>query len=324
MDLYKREGSAVWYMDLNVPGHPRIRRSTGETDRVKAQRVYDETKAGLWKQPRLKGYTWGKAVMLWAEQPGRGEPDLLAMAKFGRIYKDRVLADVTAENITAALDFCKTPGTWMRYRNRITAILNLAKSHGWVREVPELPTKRVPKSPRNWLTPEEWGRLFVRLPPHQRQMALFALETGLRQANVLGLRWNQVDLERRLVWYEANNMKGRRALSVPLSDRAYELLASLQNTKKSNDVFVFAYRGRPITEVKTAFKRACADAGIDNFTWHGLRHTWATWHVQNGTPLGVLQQLGGWADLDMVMHYAHHSANYVAEYANNNRKRRTT
>lgn len=56
------------------------------------------------------------------------------------------------------------------------------------------------------------------------------------------------------------------------------------------------------------------------FTWHGLRHTWATWHVQNGTPLDVLQKLGGWSDLRMVMNYAHHSPGYLAGFANNTRK----
>ena len=50
-------------------------------------------------------------------------------------------------------------------------------------------------------------------------------------------------------------------------------------------------------------------------------HTWATWHVQNGTPLGVLQKLGGWADLRMVMNYAKFSADFVAEFVNNVRRK---
>ena len=60
--------------------------------------------------------------------------------------------------------------------------------------------------------------------------------------------------------------------------------------------------------------------GYVGFTWHGFRHTWATWHVQNGTPLEVLQKLGGWSDLRMVMTYAHHSPGFLAGYANNARK----
>jgi Site-specific recombinase XerD len=58
-------------------------------------------------------------------------------------------------------------------------------------------------------------------------------------------------------------------------------------------------------------------AGIDNFTWHGLRHTWASWHVQNGTPLNVLQELGGWSSYDMVLRYAHLAPDHLSEFASN-------
>ena len=54
-----------------------------------------------------------------------------------------------------------------------------------------------------------------------------------------------------------------------------------------------------------------------DFTWHGLRHTWAAWHVMSGTPLEVIQKLGGWADLKMVQQYAHLAPEYLASYANN-------
>lgn len=72
---------------------------------------------------------------------------------------------------------------------------------------------------------------------------------------------------------------------------------------------------------KAGFKEACARAGVPEFTWHGLRHTWATWHIQNGTPLEVLQKLGGWSDLRMVMNYAHHAPGFAAQFVNNVRKK---
>jgi integrase len=48
-----------------------------------------------------------------------------------------------------------------------------------------------------------------------------------------------------------------------------------------------------------------------------LRHTWASWHVQNGTPLNVLQELGGWSSYEMVQRYAHLAPEHLSEYANN-------
>ena len=58
-------------------------------------------------------------------------------------------------------------------------------------------------------------------------------------------------------------------------------------------------------------------AGISDFRWHDLRHTWASWHVQNGTPLEVLMQLGGWNSYEMVLRYAHLSQSHIACYAQN-------
>jgi integrase len=46
-------------------------------------------------------------------------------------------------------------------------------------------------------------------------------------------------------------------------------------------------------------------AGIDNFRWHDLRHTWASWHVQAGTSSQELMELGGWSCMEMVLRYAH-------------------
>jgi len=54
--------------------------------------------------------------------------------------------------------------------------------------------------------------------------------------------------------------------------------------------------------------------GIENFRWHDLRHTWASWHVQAGTPLHVLQELGGWECVEMVRKYAHLSSEHLSGY----------
>jgi integrase len=62
-------------------------------------------------------------------------------------------------------------------------------------------------------------------------------------------------------------------------------------------------------------KRACGVAGITDFRFHDLRHTWASWHVQRGTPLLVLKDLGGWETLEMVQKYAHLAPSHLAHHA---------
>jgi len=69
---------------------------------------------------------------------------------------------------------------------------------------------------------------------------------------------------------------------------------------------VFTYEGNPIVQVNTkAWCNALQRAGIQDFRWHDLRHTFATWHREAGTPMHELQRLGGWKTQSMVERYAH-------------------
>jgi integrase len=144
-------------------------------------------------------------------------------------------------------------------------------------------------------------------------MAAFSLATGLRRANVTGLQWSQVDLVRRVAWIHPDQAKARRAIAVPLNAEAVVLI---RKQLGKHPVYVFSWRGQKITQVNTkAWRQALERARIDDFRWHDLRHTWASWHVQNGTPLNVLQELGGWESPEMVRRYAHFSADHLAPYA---------
>jgi integrase len=79
---------------------------------------------------------------------------------------------------------------------------------------------------------------------------------------------------------------------------------------------VFTFKGQPVEQLSTAaWYKALKRAGIENFRRHDLRHTWASWHVQSGTPLHVLQELGGWASYAMVQRYAHLAADHLAPWA---------
>jgi integrase len=323
-ELYKQPGSDAWYVDIKVPGVPRVRRSTRTNDRVAAQKIRDQLKAELWnaRPAPINGPSWSKAVDAWLDAETRSDSELLSLAKLGRLYPDRPLSACTPESFTKALSFCKTAGTFTRYRTMIAAILNLA-GH----KVKLDTRKDKKKKRRDWITREQWVKLYEQLPAHMKPMAEFAIETGLRQANVLGLKWAQVDLKRKFMWLEADEVKDDDALPVPLSKVAVKVLQAQLAARVEDCAWVFTYRGKPIAEIKTAFIAACIRAGLgqvdpdgcyQGFTWHGLRHTWATWHVQNGTPLDVLQKLGGWSDLRMVMNYSHHSPGHLAQFADAN------
>jgi integrase len=104
---------------------------------------------------------------------------------------------------------------------------------------------------------------------------------------------------------------------VPLSDTAIAVLRRQRAKKRKPEYIesVFVYHGKQVYQTVTAaWTKARKRAGIRDFRWHDLRHTWASWHVQRGTPLQVLKELGGWETLEMVQRYAHLSADHLARW----------
>ncbi len=159
---------------------------------------------------------------------------------------------------------------------------------------------------------EEADRLIAELPRCLAAMTRFSLATGLRRYNVTHLEWDQVNLDRRTAWIHADQANVGKPIHVPLNTEAAVVLREQQGLHPR---WVFPYRGKPIIKPNEAFNAALIRAGIENFRWHDLRHTWASWHVQAGTPLPVSKELGGWASLEIVMRYAHLGATHLAEHA---------
>lgn len=183
----------------------------------------------------------------------------------------------------------------------------------WLDKAPQVRMLSEPRRRIRFLAREEAQQLLAELPSHLADMAAFSLATGLRRANVTGLQWSQVDLARRIGWVHPDQAKARKAIAVPLNAEAISLL-----TKQigKHPTHVFSFRGKPITQVSTkAWYSALERSGIEDFRWHDLRHTWASWHVQGGTPLFALQELGGWESPEMVRRYAHMAADHLAPYA---------
>ena len=74
-------------------------------------------------------------------------------------------------------------------------------------------------------------------------------------------------------------------------------------------------------QIGSAWKRALVKADIENFRFHDLRHTWASWHVMSGTSLQELMELGGWKSYEMVLRYAHLAPEQLASAASRIEKR---
>ena len=149
---------------------------------------------------------------------------------------------------------------------------------------------------------------------HQRDVVIFAFATGLRQANVVGLKWSHVNLDTGHAWVDADKSKNGRPIAVPLNATAVDVLHRQLGKHPER---VFTYAGKPVLRANTrAWGNALKRAGIENFRWHDTRHTWASWHRQSGTPTHELQRLGGWRSSVMVERYAHLAPDHLAKAAN--------
>jgi len=326
MSLFKRKDSSLWWVKIEVNGK-KIQKSTGTADRKQAQEYHDRLKSELWEQSRLgvkPEYLWEEAVKRFLQETShkashQDDVDrlkwiggLLNGVKLSEINRTKLDAIITAKRVEGAKN-----GTINRHLAVINTVLRKAmREWEWIDKVPTIKLLPEPKRRIRWLTREEAERLLKELPAHLIAMVRFSLETGLRQSNVTGLLWSQVDLERKVAWIHPDQAKARKAIGIPLSDSAVSVLKSQIGKHPTH---VFSFKGKaPVIHVNNgAWGKALKRAGIEDFRWHDLRHTWASWHIQNGTPLHVLQELGGWEGADMVRRYAHLSGEHLANYARN-------
>ena len=333
MSLYKQANSPYWFIDLSPPnGGPRIRRSTGTENKREAQELHDKIKHELWRQVKLGDvpkYTWNEAVKRYiGENYGmRSIEHEKAMIRWlSRFLAGKLVSEITQETVeeliskrlaerSAVRKGVTSNATVNRHMGALSRVLGACRRWGWISGLPPIRKLKEPVGRLRWLSKDEAARLLAALPPHLKAMARFTLACGLRENNVLDLHWSQVDTDRACVWIHADQSKNEAALAIPLNPEA---LAVLEGQKGRHSDWVFPYNGKPLVKASSqGWYKAMAKAGIEGFTWHGLRHTWASWHVMNGTPLEVLQKLGGWKRFEMVLRYAHLAPGYVGKYADN-------
>jgi len=343
MSLYRQKKSLHWCVDISI-GQRRVRQGTGTADRKQAQEFHDRLKNSLWEQQRLgvkPRYTWREVVVRYLREAEFENKASISTDKSAFRHLDSILGDRYLDEIDKAMiDHIITerqksyekvyksgqrrvcqPGvdTINRFLTTLRAALNKAcNDWDWVDRVPKVKALKGAKNRTRWITRAEANKLIAELPDHLAVMAEFSLQTGLRRRNVTHLRWACVDLARRTAWIPKEESKNRKAISVPLSDVAVELLKRQHASQAESPCeWGFPHRGKPVTQAgSNAWRLALQRAGITDFCWHDLRHTWASWHVQNGTPLQVLQELGGWSSITMVQRYAHLSGEHLRAWVN--------
>ncbi|MDU4301259.1 MAG: site-specific integrase [Eikenella corrodens] len=312
----------IWQISLRTPSGKRLRRTTGTRDRREAQELHDKLKHELWRQEKLgekPKRIWDEACIRWLQE-NQGKKSLDSDKIKIRLLPELrglLLEDMTRDLIHSVVNRKTCSGsTKNRYFALIRAILNKCVNEwDWLDKAPRLKLHKEPKKRIRWLYPEEAQRLVNALDslPYMQHLVIFSLATGLRQANVLNLKWEQIDLRRQVAWIYPDQAKAGKAIGVPLNHTAMQVL--MDRPRVSDYVFTHS-KGERVKSISSRVWREALDrAGIADFRWHDLRHTWASWLVQQGTPLAALKEMGGWESVEMVQRYAHLAPEHLSQHA---------
>ena len=181
----------------------------------------------------------------------------------------------------------------------------VAMQWGKVAENPvkKVETYREDNSRTRFLTEKE-TRVLAERRHHIHRVIVTAIHTGLRKSELLGLTWNNVNFEHRLVTVEAAYAKNREARSVPMSSRLTQTLQTIRIGDSNAPAFING-RGRPYRDASRAFNSAVERAGIQDLTFHDLRRMFASRLVMRGVDLATMKELMGHKHINMTLRYAY-------------------
>jgi len=323
MGLFRR--GQVWWMRFKVQGRLE-RRSTRTTNRKLAQRVFDRVKGelaeGLWFQ-KLPGEDKTFKEMMekyMVEHSSRNKApkshkrDKSLRDHLVGFFGDFTLVEVTPSLIAEYKTKRHEEGAAAKTINNELILMghafNLAvKEWEWLRENPvrKVSKEKVRNFIERWLTLEEEAKLLGLSPEWLQEIITFAIHTGLRQSEILDLKWSNVNLTVRTM--RILEQKNQGVDTLPLCRKSILVLEDRSRVRQPETDFVFYSQvGSRIDarNLQRAFDSAVAKSGVERLRFHDLRHTFATRLIQNGVDIYAVQKLGRWKTISMVMRYAHH------------------
>lgn len=226
--------------------------------------------------------------------------------------RDKLLREVTQRKKS------RNPSTVVRYMAALSHAFTIAiKEWGWIQDSPISKVTK-PKEARGrvrFLEADERSRLLSTCKesqnPYLHIIVVLALSTGMRQAEILNLKWPDVDLNKgRVILHETKNGEIRQ---VAITGHALQLLKDLNKVRCLDIQLLFPgkYPKKPIV-IRSAWEKAVTKAEIPNFRFHDLRHSCASYLAMNGASLAEIAEVLGHKTLAMVKRYAHLSDSHTA------------
>jgi integrase len=165
-----------------------------------------------------------------------------------------------------------------------------------------------------YLSKEECHTLLSSCDAHLRPIVIMAMNTGMRKGEILNLKWDNVDLKNGFLLLDKTKNGGRR--EVPIN---HTLESALKNIVRRLDILYVFYNpvtGKPYDNIKKSFNSALKRAGVVDFKFHDLRHTFASQLVMAGIDLTTVKELLGHKSLVMTLRYAHLAPSHKVKAVN--------
>ena len=311
-----------WYIDYYVKGR-RKRKKIGPSKKLAMQvlkdvqlkiakgeylGVYEEKKIPFDKYAE-QYLDYSKANKAWSSY----RRDRFSINKLVSFFKGKYLFEITSQMIEKykATRLEKVaPATVNRELACLKHMFTKAIDWGFVKANPAKGVKRLKEPPGRlrYLKTEEVEALLRACSDNIRPILVIALNTGMRKSEILNLKWSDVDLKNLKI--TVINAKNNESMMIPINQTLYQELLEL--SQKANGEYVFSNRdGRPFKDIKKGFSSALKRAGIKDFRFHDLRHTFGSHLVMQGVGLRTVQQLMGHKEIRMTMRYSHLSPEYV-------------
>lgn len=235
--------------------------------------------------------------------------DSSRMKPLEEAFGSRAADSITPQEIERyLLKQTRTPATFNRYRALLSLVYKQGIANGKVSANPaRLVRQRKENNARvRFLSAEEEAKLREQVAqkyPHHLPELELAINTGLRKSEQYSLRWADISFERRVLTVVRSKHGGAR--HVALNDAAVAALLTARSLSNGQSAVFLNCYGERLTSPREWFEVCVKAAGLESFTWHCLRHTFASRLVMEGVDLRTVQQLMGHKTIQMTVRYAH-------------------